>query len=167
MKVVRTWRMISTFIIVSLGTSCLISCDSNRLYEDNVEFADRSWKVIEEPRFEFSVSDTTTRYNLYYNIRNSLDYPYARIFITWHLYDSTGKELSKKLIYNDLFDQKTGRPFGESGLGDLYDHRFSILNQLRFPSTGKYSIKLDQLMRQDTLKGVIAVGVRVEKDLNQ
>ena len=145
-----------------LLATLLISCDSNRVYENNTEFADRSWKVIEEPRFEFKVSDTTARYNLYYNVRNTLDYPYARIFVTYHLYDSTGKELFKKLIYNDLFDQKTGRPFGESGLGDLYDHQFAVLNHYRFHFPGKYSMKLDQLMRQDTLKGIIAVGVRIE-----
>jgi len=141
----------------------LTSCDSNRIYEKNIEFEDRAWKVMDEPRFEFLVSDTVQHYNLYYNVRNSLDYPYARIFITYHLYDSTGKELNKKLINNDLFDQKTGEPFGESGIGDLFDHRLPILNHYRFSYPGKYSIKLDQLMRQDTLKGVIAVGVRVER----
>ena len=141
----------------------LVSCDNNRLYENNVEFEDRAWKIIEEPRFEFAIADTTLRYNLYYNVRNSLDYPDSRIFVTCHLYDSTGKELYKKLIYNDLFDQKTGQPFGDSGLGDLYDHRFLILGDHRFGYPGKYSLKLDQLMRHDTLKGVIAVGVRVEK----
>ncbi|CAN5418495.1 hypothetical protein BH09BAC3_BH09BAC3_05720 [soil metagenome] len=145
----------------------LVSCDSNRLYENNVEFEDRTWKVIDEPRFEFVIKDTLQRYNLYYNVRNSLDYPYARLFITYHLYDSTGKELTKKLVNNDLFDQKTGTPFGESGLGDLFDHRLPLLNRYRFPYPGKYSIKLDQLMRQDTLKGVIAVGVRVERDIDQ
>lgn len=141
----------------------LSSCDRERVYEDGVEFEDRAWKVIEEPRFEFAIADTSLRYNLYYSIRNSLDYPYARIFVTYHLYDSTGKEIKKKLVYNDLFDQKTGVPLGESGLGDLYDHRFPILNRHAFGHTGKYSIKLDQFSRQDTLMGVIAVGVRVEK----
>ncbi len=145
----------------------LVSCDSDRLYENNVEFEDRTWKVIDEPRFEFVIKDTVQRYNLYYNVRNSLDYPYARLFITYHLYDSTGKELTKKLINNDLFDQKTGAPFGESGLGDLFDHRLPLLNRYRFAYPGKYSLKLDQLMRQDTLKGVIAVGVRVERDIDQ
>ena len=144
-----------------------ISCDSQRLYEDNFEFKDRTWKVIEEPRFEFTISDTTQRYSLYYNVRNSLDYPYARIFIMYHLYDSAGKEILKKLVNNDLYDQKTGQPLGDSGLGDLYDHRFLLLERHPFGYRGKYSMKLDQFMRQDTLKGVIAVGVRVEKAISK
>ena len=145
-------------------TFIFTACDSDRVFEDNLEFKDRTWKVTDEARFNFTIPDTTFRYNVYYNVRNSLDYPYARIFITYHLYDSAGSELSKKLIFQDLFDQKTGRPLGDSGLGDLYDHQFSILEHRHFEYRGKYSIKLDQFMRQDTLQGVVAVGVRVEKE---
>jgi gliding motility-associated lipoprotein GldH len=143
-----------------------VSCDSNRIYEDNAEFRDRAWRVTDEPRFNFTIPDTARRYNVYYNVRNSLDYPFARIFITYHLYDSNGFELAKKLVFNDLFDQKTGRPFGDSGLGDLYDHRFPIMQNRKFNYKGKYSIKLDQLMRKDTLIGVVAVGVRVEESID-
>ncbi len=158
----------SLALFCSLGmllAGVLNSCDSDRLYENNVEFHDRAWRVTEEPRFEFVVADTAQRYNIYYNVRNSLDYPYARIFVTCHLYDSAGNELFKKLANNDLFDQKTGQPFGESGLGDLFDHQFPLRERYHFGYPGKYSMKLDQFMRLDTLAGVIAVGVRVEKNV--
>jgi gliding motility-associated lipoprotein GldH len=163
-RVARRIKKFALSVSIALCSMALLwSCDGNRIFENNLEFSDRTWKVIEEPRFEFAVRDTSAKYNLYYNVRNSLDYPYARIFVTWHLYDSTGKELVKKLVFNDLFDEKTGRPLGESGLGDLYDHRFPILQKYSFSHGGKYSVKLDQFNRQDTLQGVIAVGVRLEK----
>lgn len=154
-------------VMAFLLSAFLVSCDKNRLYEENREFGDRAWKATEEPRFDFVVKDTSQQYNLYYNVRNSLSYPYARIFITFHLYDSVGKELSKKLVNHDLFDQKTGRPLGDSGLGDLYDHQFLLLKGHHFSFPGKYSVKLDQFMRQDTLRGVIAVGMRIERVLPQ
>lgn len=149
---------------VLLVASLLCSCDSNRVYENNLDFKDRTWKVTEVARFNFTIPDTAKRYNVYYNVRNSLDYPYARIFVTYHLYDSNGSELYKKLVFHDLFDEKTGRPLGDSGLGDLYDHRFTLAEHRRFAYRGKYSIKLDQFMRQDTLQGIVAVGVRIEED---
>ena len=158
---------IHSAITILLFSAGLISCDNIRLYEENREFTDRAWKVTEEPRFDFVVTDTVQRYHVYYNVRNSLNYPYARIFVTWHLYDSAGKEISKKLVNHDLFDQKTGHPLGDSGIGDLFDHQFPLLTNHQFHFPGKYSIKLDQLMRQDTLRGVIAVGVRVEKAVDQ
>ena len=152
-----------TFILFLLAAaSTLSSCDTNRLYETNHDFADRTWKVNETQEFEFRIEDTGKKYNLYYNVRNSLDYPYSRIFITYHLQDSVGNELQSKLNTQDLFDQKTGAPFGSSGLGDIYDHRFLLLDNYEFKFPGKYKIKLEQFTRQDTLKGVLAVGVRVE-----
>ena len=50
-----------------------IACDDSRVYEQNV-FEDRAWKVTEEPRFEFNIADTEQQYNLYYNVRNALDF---------------------------------------------------------------------------------------------
>ena len=146
------------FVFVTI----LFSCDTNRIYETNHDFEGRSWKVSEPQEFEFRIDDPGKKYNLYFNIRNSLDYPYSRIFVTYHLQDSVGHELQSKLNTQDLFDQKTGAPSGSSGLGDIYDHRFILLDNYEFKFPGKYKLKLEQFTRQDTLKGILAIGVRVE-----
>jgi gliding motility-associated lipoprotein GldH len=148
-----------TFLILFL----LASCDSNRVYEDNVEFKDRTWKISEPAQLEFDISDTTKRYNLYMDVRNSLDYPYSRLFVNYNLIDPTGAEVSKKMITEYLFDQKSGKPNGNSGLGDVYDHQFLFLEKHSFSKLGKYKVKFEQFMRQDTLHGVLAVGLRVEQ----
>jgi hypothetical protein len=46
---------------------CLImtACDDQRVYENYVDFENRYWLVNEKPSFEFSIGDTTTRYNVY------------------------------------------------------------------------------------------------------
>ena len=150
------------FFIVIVFAIALTGCDQSRLYEDNSDFKDRTWKLSEAPEFEFTIKDLGKRYNLYYNIRNSLDYPYARLFVQYTLQDSTGRELSKKMISEFLFDQKTGQPLGSSGLGDVYDHRFPLLKEFEFKYQGKYKLKLEQFMRADTLIGILAVGARVE-----
>ena len=112
--------------------------------------------------FEFAIADPGKQYNVMYNVRNSLDYPFSRLFISYSLEDSAGTVLQKKLLSSFLFDQKTGRPEGNSGLGDVFDHQFPLLAQYTFPLSGKYRIKLQQFMRKDTLTGILSVGVRVE-----
>ncbi len=141
------------------------SCDDRRVFEDNHEFAGRAWLVKDEPVFEFTISDSIQTYNVCYNVRNSLDYPSTRINVTYTLFDSAGLELKKKLVYNNLFEP-SGRPLGESGLGDLYDHQFPILTAFRFPTRGKFAIRLTQFMRQDTVPGILSVGIRVERNPN-
>ena len=143
---------------------CFICCDEQRVFEKNTDFDSRYWLVNDTAEFEFDIRDSLESYNLYCNVRNSLDYPYARIFVTYYLKDSTGVVMEKDLIGKLLFDDKTGEPFGESGLGDLYDHRLLLKQGYRFPHPGKYRVSFEQYMRTDTLAGVLAVGLRVEKN---
>ncbi|NOS93448.1 MAG: gliding motility lipoprotein GldH [Cyclobacteriaceae bacterium] len=150
-----------SFIFVTLVF--LFSCDSNRVFEDNIEFADRTWKISEPALLEFQIADASKSYNLYLDIRNSVDYPYSRIFVNYSLQDSAGTELSKKQMAEYLFDQKTGEPNGSSGLGDVYDHQFPIAGNLKFTKPGKYKARFEQFMRKDTLQGILAVGLRVEE----
>jgi len=151
-------------VVVLLLVVLLTGCgDNTRMYEKNHDFADRFWLVNEKPSFDFSIEDTTQPYAVYCNIRNSVSYPYSRIFVSYSLKDSTGAELRKEMVSDFLFNQKTGEPLGVSGLGDIYDHRLPLLKGYTFPHPGKYSIQFEQFMRTDSLQGVLAVGLRVEK----
>lgn len=150
------------FLVCLIGV-VLFACDESRVYEQNTDFHERYWMVNEEPEFEFTIEQPADSYTLYGNIRNSISYPYARIFFNYHLQDSTGADVETKLVSQHLFDAKTGKPFGDSGLGDIYDHSVPLLTNYQFKHRGRYKIKLEQLMRVDTLKGILAVGVRIEK----
>ncbi|QOI97169.1 MAG: gliding motility lipoprotein GldH [Flammeovirgaceae bacterium] len=152
------------FVMLILSLT-IAGCDSSRLYEKNHDFTHRLWTTGEQPRFDFEITDNTQPYNLYLTVRNESVYPYANLYVTWHLLDSAGRELHQKLITEFLFDKKTGKPLGQSGIGDIYDHRFLLLGKHTFPYSGRYAMRFEQFMRTDTLKGVRAVGLRVEKNL--
>ncbi len=139
----------------------LISCDSNRVYENNIDFKDRLWKIAEPANFEFQIADTAKKYNLLMDVRNSIDYPYARLFVNYEL-KKDSLSFSKELVSVYLFDQKTGKPFGKSGIGDIYDHQFFLMKNYSFKKAGQYQMGLQQFMRQDTIPGILAVGLRVE-----
>jgi gliding motility-associated lipoprotein GldH len=149
------------FSITTASLLLLFSCDPQRVFEDNFEFHERAWRINQQPQFQFQIIDTAKRYNLFLNVRNSLDYPYARLFVNYELLfkDST---LSKKMISGYLFEQRTGKPFGKSGIGDIYDHQFPLLIDYSFWKPGRYKLNLQQFMRMDTIPGILAIGVRVE-----
>lgn len=148
---------------VTLMLACA-ACDSNRVFEENKDFAKRYWLAQDTVQFEFTITEGGVPYNMLYNVRNSLDYRYSRIFVNYSLEDSAHHELASRLVANYLFDAKTGKPFGSSGIGDIYDHRFPLLEN-RPLAPGKYYVKLQQFVRtdSDTLRGVLAAGIRVEK----
>ncbi|MEP2668368.1 MAG: gliding motility lipoprotein GldH [Cyclobacteriaceae bacterium] len=153
--------------LVLIPLLVLFSCDLSRIHEQQVDFSEKAWLVQDKPHFEFEIKDHTQNYNLYYTVRNSLDFPFSRIFVNYALTDSTDTQLHKDLLSAYLFDQKTGEPFGNSGIGDLFDHRFPIVTNYHFDKPGKYAITLEQFNRLDTLKGVLAVGIRVETANNK
>jgi gliding motility-associated lipoprotein GldH len=140
----------------------LAGCDNTRLYEVNQDFDQKYWLAQEQPVFAFEIENEKEQYNLYCNLRNSVSYPYSRIFLNYTLKDSTGAVLKKDLLNTFLFDKKTGQPQGVSGIGDIYDHQVELLKNFSFEKPGKYSIQFEQFMRTDTLRGMLAVGLRVE-----
>jgi len=156
----------SNFLFSSIGllSICLLlfACDEDRLFEQNITFENRYWRVDEPVVLDFTIEDPARAYSIYYNVRNSLEYPYARLFIQYTLSDSTGLQLDKKLNAQYLFDQKTGKPLGQSGIGDVFDHQFLLIEKQVFNYPGKYTLKIEQFNRQDTLRGILAVGARIE-----
>jgi hypothetical protein len=48
-------------------------------------------------------------------------------------------------------------------MDDIYEHRVQIQQETKFAHPGKYSFTLEQIMREDPLKHVLNVGVRIEK----
>jgi len=153
-------RILFTLCVTAI---LLTACDDTRVYEQITDFEQRQWVISEKPQFEFVIDDVNEPYNLYGDIRNSVSYPYSRFFFTYYLQDSTGLEIHKSLMTEFLFDAKTGKPFGKSGIGDLYDHRFLLLKDYQFKNKGKYRVVFEQFMRMDTLPGILAIGLRVEK----
>jgi gliding motility-associated lipoprotein GldH len=148
------------FIVIAL---VICSCDENRLYEDYKDFEERSWVVTDLPKFEFTIADTQKTYNIYCNLRNSVSYPFSDFRFTYYLKDSVGNTMESKLMIQYLFDRKSGKPFGESGLGDIYDHQFLIRKDYKFKTAGRYSVAFEQFMRTEALEGILAVGLRVER----
>jgi gliding motility-associated lipoprotein GldH len=149
------------YILILLSVLC--ACDSDRLYEQNIILKERYWRVDEPLAFDFHIDDPSQRYSIYYNVRNSLEFPYARLFVQYTLSDSVGTTIANKSNAQYLFDQKTGKPFGQSGIGDVFDHQFLIIEKYKFNQPGKYQLKIEQYNRQDTLRGILSVGFRLEK----
>jgi gliding motility-associated lipoprotein GldH len=152
-------------VLIFICAAWFTACDDTRVFEKNLDFEQQAWMSGHKPEFEINIPDTATAYNVYCNLRTSVDYPFSRIFFTYYLEDSLGLVFSKKLVDYMVFDPQTGKPNGSSGLGDIFDHQVPLVNQHRFPYAGTHRIKFEQFMRTDTLAGVFAVGVRVEKSV--
>ncbi len=46
---------------------------------------------------------------------------------------------------------------------DIYEQRVSIQQSTKFKLPGEYSFTLEQVMREDPLKHILNIGVRIER----
>ncbi|MEM8967892.1 MAG: gliding motility lipoprotein GldH [Bacteroidota bacterium] len=149
------------FFLVVIFSLTLSSCDENRLYEENVNFDQKAWAADSLPVFRFQVDDSAQPYNIYWNVRNTVSYPFRNLYLTYYLEDTMGNVIQEDLYQMDLFEPRTGKPYG-SGLGDIFSHQILALPGYQFDTAGMYQIRLQQYMRRDTLPEILSVGVRVE-----
>ncbi|SIT91485.1 gliding motility-associated lipoprotein GldH [Pontibacter indicus] len=148
--------------LAAAGTLLLSACDPSRVYEQNVELPEKSWTVDNAPVFEFAITDTTKRYNVYFNVRYSLAYDYYNLYLQHRLTAPDSSLVSSTLTELHLMDAKTGKPEGK-GSSDIYDMQSLALKEIAFPQVGTYRLQLTQYMRRDPLPNILSVGVRVEE----
>lgn len=143
-----------------LGIFFLFSaCEHTLSYEKYMPVAGRSWNSSQKLFFPVEIKDTSVLYNIYVNVRNTDDYPFSNLWLT----------IGTKFPANQLFEKRinltladstgkwTGRPEG-----DLYDEQILIQQNAYFQTPGTYTFSLEQIMRQDPVPGILAVGLRVE-----
>lgn len=156
-KIVYPFKLVVCFLLLSL-----LGCDKNTVFNENRDFPNAKWAIENECKFGFLIENPNQPYNVYYNVRNNLTYPYYNLFVTRTLLDATGKKIDEKMDELVLADEKTGKPIG-TGLGDIFDHKILILKGYKFPKKGTYQIKIKQFMRQNPLPDVLSFGLTIEK----
>ena len=139
----------------------LLSCDSNKVYEEYLEIDKGVWKRENIIRFEFEAEDTITAHNTYINIRNTGDYAYSNVYLFVTMEGPNGNLL--KDTVNCILADNRGKWKGK-GIGDLVDFQMPFYGEFKFAQKGKYIITYEQAMRVEKgLKGITDVGLRVEK----
>lgn len=154
---------ISCFLLI---TSYLIlpACGKVDVFEKNTTIPRQVWKSSFKPEITFTVEpkDTTARFNIFIVIRHTDAYRYKNIWINLHTEAPNGVVQNLPLNLQLATDSKG---WLGSGMDDIFEHRILITPpQSPVPlSAGAYRFKLENIMREDPLKNVMNVGIRIEK----
>src|SRR5258706_5092225 len=152
------WKIF--FLLLVSSALCLDACTNLDLYEKDVTIPQFKWKTSYQPEFDFTITDTSSLYQLYFVIRHNEKYNYNNIW--FNLYSQPpGDTIHKSLTEVRL---ATNEGWLGSGMDDIYEHRQALTEPLRLKA-GKYHFKMEQMMREDPLQNVMNVGLRLEKKL--
>ncbi len=150
-------HILLSVILLGLGSSCL----KNQVFEQNYPIKDMSWIRNDTLVFDIRINDTVASYNLLINVRHKTDYAFSNLWIdltTIFPSDTTGHLLEPL----KLGDNKEGRWRGEC-MNDICDAQISVVEGLKLHETGNYRFLIHHNMRTNPLKGIMSIGLRLEK----
>jgi gliding motility-associated lipoprotein GldH len=149
----------SAYIIVSSVCFIFLSC-TNSAYYENFQTIDSQWDKNKEYSFIYEIEDNSGSYNLFLEIRNNNLYPYQNLwlFCTEEQPEGTVRRDSIECILADDFGKWIG-----TGIS-IYHLSVPLRTKLIFPHTGKYTFNIRQGMRDNHLRGIEQIGVRLEKN---
>ena len=152
-------RKTVSFIIILSG---LLSCSlPTGIFEKNYAIPGQAWQSSYKPEISFTIKDTVSLYNIFFVIRHSDAYNYNNIWIRATVDQPGETDLKTKQFDLSLATNEKG--WLGSAMDDIYEARLLIQTGTHFRKPGDYHITLEQIMREDPLKHVLNVGIRVEK----
>lgn len=147
-------------MFIALVMVLAMACSPQPVYEQYRPIGSDGWGKDSLEKFTFSIEDTLQSYNVKMNIRNQGNYAFSNL---WMFVDIVSPDST---AMRDTVEFELAKPSGEwygRGIGDLFDAQYLYRSNVRFPQKGEYTIVLQQGMRDDHLKGIHDIGLRIEK----
>ncbi len=138
--------------------------DPNAVIDRNVEIVNNNWAYTNKVKIEVKIDDEQIPYNLYLNLRVTADYKYSNMFVLIQQINPNKRSAATR------YEVKLANPDGEwlgDGSGNLYSFQTPFKTNYKFPAKGTYIFQIEQNMRDNPLKEVSDVGLRVEKAVAQ
>jgi gliding motility-associated lipoprotein GldH len=151
-----------SFWCVLVATSFwFCSCNKVDVFEKNTSIPGHNWVSSFKPVADFTITDTSSLYNLYIVLRHTDAYRYNNIWL------NIGSQAPADSMRYQRFDLQLGtdsKGWEGNGMDDIWEVRKSITNgPFKFNKTGNYKFSVAHVMRENPLPEIMNVGIRVEK----
>lgn len=147
------------FLLFIFGGYLLMTCDGNRIFQQNIEVDVKGWAYDSELTFDYSIDNTDDLYSMYLTVEHSMDYAYQNIYFN-SKYGLIDGSLSEDIFSIDLAD-KTGQWYGDCS-SDKCLYKVLLQPNIQYDKPGEYQFTIIQNTRDSLLSGVSEIGMRLE-----
>jgi len=150
---------LAKYLCLLLISTIFIACEDHAIVDVNKDISSRNWSYIKKVSVPVKINDINKTYNLYMNLRHTADYKYSNIFVLVREIAPGGRQSVKRQEFQLAY------PDGEwlgSGSGNLYSYQLPFREKYKFPVPGTYVFEFEQNMRDNPLREINNVGLRVE-----
>jgi len=148
-----------SFLILAAGF-LPASCDPRSIAENQADVPQAAWHKDSTAHVTVAVTDTVSHCALLLTLRHSDEYPYNNIILSVTATAPSGVAVRDTVEYR-LTDEHE-QWLGKTG-GQWIDHRLAFRTEVQFIQPGNFTFDIAHLMRRETLPGVGAVGIRIER----
>jgi gliding motility-associated lipoprotein GldH len=144
-----------------LLTGCVVflaSCHFNGMFDQSYDIQGYQWHKDHPYIFDVPVTDTIHGYDILLFMRNNNEFPYSNCYFFINTISPKGVTRRDTVQY-DFADEK-GKWLGK-GFGGVWSNELTYKNNIRFPYKGTYRIEVFQAMRDEPLKGLMDISLRI------
>ena len=149
------------FLFIALISVFFVSCGKIDLYEKQAQIPEQEWFYNYVPGFTFHIEDTSSLYNVYIVLRHTDLYNYNNIWLN----------IGSKTPGDSMHFQKINLILASDAKGwegrctsDIFEVRKNISpGPVSFKRSGDYTFSIAQIMRENPLRYILNVGIRLEK----
>lgn len=157
-RINRLPNSISTLACCALMIITFLAGCTDSVIDNNVELENRVWSYRNHISNSFEIKENSKAYNIYFKLRVTANYKYSNIFILGHFRDGN-KVVTRRYQYK--LAKNDGEWLG-SGSGNVFSYTLPMLTNYRFPHSGKFTIEIEQNMRDNPLLEVSDAGILIK-----
>lgn len=147
------------FLLILNIVLCLTSCNKGVFYEKTDQIPNNKWSKDHTLHYQFEITDSLQYYNIYINVRNTIDYKYQNLYIFLTTEYPSGTRYTDTL--GCILCDKYGEWYGK-GKGEFRSNNFLLMQQVRFQNKGVYNLYIEQAMREEELLDISDFGIRID-----
>lgn len=151
-------------VTILFALMMLMGCNSNEVHSEHTSLPNQ-WPIDQTIEFTLPEMDSTARYNLFFNIRNTNEFKYNNLFVIAKIGFPNGK------VIQDTLEYQMANPDGTwLGTGNrIKENKLWYKENIQFIEKGEYKVQIQHAMRNNAtvvgvneLKGITDVGIIIE-----
>ena len=143
-------------ILLLVLSTCLMSCHRDMIYSEFRSIPSGEWAIDQTASFDYTVTDTTTGYNMLIHVRHTERYPYQNMWV----FVNNNHRIDTIEFY--LADDR-GQWLGDKHYGFI-EMPVLLEENYHFPDTGTYHMTIQHGMRDSVLRGITDIGLEIRRN---
>ena len=154
----KPFMIILTFLVLMAS-----GCSQRTTLDQSFEMPASGWYMNSGVEFQTEITDTLRNYDFSISIRNNIDYRYSNlyIFLITEFPNGNYARDTIEFVLADNYGQWLGK-----GWSDVKESNIILNENMRFPLSGDYKFIVQQAMREDTLEGIVSIGLKIVDSSN-